>query len=147
PGQLHRLWQLLLKGYDEVRTAPDPLVAAQMALLRVMHAADLPDPGELAKRLEELASRPAPPSPLESAGSAAGSQADAPPAPAPPWEALVEQVDRAGQLRVSQIMRDWIRVVALSPGELRFAVAPGYRDDPSAELRDALLKATGERWR
>ncbi len=55
PGQLHRLWQLLLKGHDEVRNAPDPLVAAQMALLRVMHAADMPDPGTLAKRLEELA--------------------------------------------------------------------------------------------
>jgi DegV family protein with EDD domain len=44
-GQVHRLWQLLLKGHDEVRQAPDPLIAAQMALLRVMHAADLPDPG------------------------------------------------------------------------------------------------------
>lgn len=43
-GQLHRLWQLLLKGHDEVRAAPDPLVAAKMALLRVQHAADMPDP-------------------------------------------------------------------------------------------------------
>ena len=30
-AQLHRLWQLLLKGHDEVRGAPDPQVAAQMA--------------------------------------------------------------------------------------------------------------------
>jgi len=44
PGQLHRLWQLLLKGHEEVRQAPDQLISAQMALLRVMHAADLPDP-------------------------------------------------------------------------------------------------------
>ena len=29
-GQLHRLWQLLLKGHDEVRNAPDPMVAAQL---------------------------------------------------------------------------------------------------------------------
>ena len=36
PGQLHRLWQLLIKGHDEVRSAPDPLASAQMALLRVM---------------------------------------------------------------------------------------------------------------
>jgi len=56
-GQLHRLWQLLLKGHEEVRTAPDPLVAVQMALLRVMHAADMPDPGKLAKQLEDLACR------------------------------------------------------------------------------------------
>jgi len=46
-GHLHRLWQLLLKGYEEVKSAPDPLVAAQMALLRIMHASDMPDPGAL----------------------------------------------------------------------------------------------------
>jgi len=48
-AQLHRLWQLLLKGHGEVRSAPDPLVAAQMALLRVMHASNLPDPGASAQ--------------------------------------------------------------------------------------------------
>ena len=141
-GQLHRLWQLLLKGYDEVRTAPDPLVSAQMALLRVMHAADMPDPGSLVKRLEELASRPVP----AAAPSADGSPVAAPSPAAPPWEALVEAVDRVGQLRTAQIMRDWVRVAALSHGELRFSLTPGYAGDPSPEIRDGLLKATGERW-
>jgi DNA polymerase III subunit gamma/tau len=139
-GQLHRLWQLLLKGYDEVRTAPDPLVAAQMALLRVMHAADMPDPGMLARRLEEIAARPAP---------EASTSPDEKPAPAtaPPWEALVEAVERAGELRVGQIMRDWVRVIALGSDSLTYAVGPGYPGDPSAELRDALFRTTGTRWR
>ena len=139
-GRLHRLWQLLLKGFDEVRSAPDPLVAAQMALLRVMHAADMPDPGELARKLEGLAlSRPA--------ERAVSPQSAAPPADAaPPWEALVDRVENAGQLRVAQIMRDWVRVVSLKAGELHFALAPGYSGDPSADLREGLLKATGERW-
>ena len=141
-GQLHRLWQLLLKGYDEVRTAPDPLVSAQMALLRVMHAADMPDPGSLVKRLEELASRPVP----AGTSSANASPVAAPSPAAPPWEALVEAVDRVGQLRTAQIMRDWVRVAALSHGELRFSLTPGYAGDPSPEIRDGLLKATGERW-
>jgi DNA polymerase-3 subunit gamma/tau len=141
PGQLHRLWQLLLKGYDEVRTAPDPLAAAQMALLRVMHAADMPDPGTLAKKLEELAARgPAP-------AQATTTPSSAPPGDvAPPWEALVTRVERAGQLRVAQIMRDWVRVVAIEPEHLRFSLVPGYSGDPAPELRDGLLKATGARW-
>ena len=140
-GQLHRLWQLLLKGYDEVRTAPDPLAAAQMALLRVMHAADMPDPGTLAKKLEELAARgPAP-------AQATTTPSSAPPGDvAPPWEALVTRVERAGQLRVAQIMRDWVRVVAIEPEHLRFSLVPGYSGDPAPELRDGLLKATGARW-
>jgi DNA polymerase-3 subunit gamma/tau len=140
PGQLHRLWQLLLKGHDEVRTAPDPLIAAQMALLRVLHAADMPDPGELAKRLEQaVLSAPAP----MQAGAAPGA---APVARTIDWPGLIAQVEAAGQMRVGQVMHDWVRVVSLEPGELRFSLMPGYPGDPSAELRDALFKATGERW-
>jgi DNA polymerase-3 subunit gamma/tau len=138
-GQVHRLWQLLLKGHEEVRGAPDPLVAAQMALLRVLHAADLPDPGRLAEELRRLA-----------ASAPASSDASSAAAPAPTaqvdWRELCEQVDRAGMLRVAGTMRDWVRVIDLAPGRLVYALAPGIADDPGPELRDALLKATGERW-
>jgi len=149
PGQLHRLWQLLLKGHAEVRTAPDPLIAAQMALLRVMHAADMPDPGQLAKRLEELVARPAvaaSTAPDSGKGAAPQAQAASMPASAPDWAALVETVDRAGKLQVAQIMRDWVRVIALEPDRLMYSIAPGYPGDPAPELRDALLQATGVRW-
>ena len=144
-GQLHRLWQLLLKGHDEVRTAPDPLVAAQMALLRVMHAADLPDPGSLVRKLEELAANGPPAATMSQPVSPEGN-AGATSAPDLPWKALVELVDRSGQLRVAQIMHDWIRVIALAPGELTYAPVPGFSGDPGPDVRDALQKATGGRW-
>jgi len=48
---LARIWQMLLKGLDEVRTAPVPLQAAEMALIRLAYASDLPTPGELVERL------------------------------------------------------------------------------------------------
>jgi len=138
-GQVHRLWQLLLKGHEEVRGSPDPLVSAQMALLRVLHAADLPDPGLLAKQLGEMAA----------SGAASASNAAAPtsaPTASVDWSELCEQVDRAGMLRVAGLMRDWIRVVELAPGKLVYSPAPGLADDPASDLRDALLKATGTRW-
>ena len=141
--QLHRLWQLLLKGHDEVRQAPDPLISAQMALLRVLHASDMPDPGKLAKKLEEMAAAAAASAP---AGSGGGEGAPKAQAVAPDWQALVQQVDHAGALRISQLMRDWVRVIELEPGRLVYALAPGFNEDPSVEIRDALLKATGERW-
>ena len=50
---LHRLWQLLLKGHDEVASAVLPIESCEMALLRVMHAATMPDPGEIARMLRE----------------------------------------------------------------------------------------------
>ncbi len=139
PGQVHRLWQLLLKGHDEVRAAPDPLVSAQMALLRVLHAADLPDPGALAKQFGEIAASSA-------AAPASGAGAETGPVAAIDWSELCEKVDRAGMLRVAGTMRDWIRVVELEPGRLVFATAPGMADDPGPELREALLAATGQRW-
>ncbi|HEY9217827.1 MAG TPA: DNA polymerase III subunit gamma/tau, partial [Phenylobacterium sp.] len=44
PGVLSRLWQMILKAYDEVRRSPDPAAAVDMALIRLAYAADLPGP-------------------------------------------------------------------------------------------------------
>ncbi len=142
PGQLHRLWQLLLKGYDEVKGAPDPLVAAQMALLRVLHAADMPDPGTLAKRLEEVASR-APAAPPITSG------ADSTPAPAAKieWAKLVERIEReGGSLHLASRLRMQVRPVDVTDGTFVFAQAPGFSEDLAPELRQALLDLTDKRW-
>ena len=50
-GTIHRLWQMLLKGLQDVEIAPDPREAAEMALLRLIHAADMPDPAALLAKL------------------------------------------------------------------------------------------------
>lgn len=152
-GQLHRLWQLLLKGHDEVKSAPDPLVAAQMALLRIMHAADMPDPGALVRKLEEIAAR-APAAPAAPGGDAPAAGPAASGAPATPvhsgipprWEALVDDVEHAGEMSAANTMRMQVRVVELAPGLLRYAQPPGFSEDIASVLRGGLLAATGERW-
>ncbi|HEY0958806.1 MAG TPA: DNA polymerase III subunit gamma/tau [Novosphingobium sp.] len=144
-GQLHRLWQLLLRGFEEVRLAPDPLIAAQMALLRVMHASDMPDPGTLIKKLEHLASQPVRIQPADGAPSTATAAAPAP-QDSPPWEALVQQLERACGLGLASRLRMQVRVVELAQGVLRFTQPPGFREDLVPEIRDGLLKLTGERW-
>ncbi len=48
---LSRAWQMLLKGIEEAGRAPNTLAAAEMVLVRVAHAADLPSPEELIARL------------------------------------------------------------------------------------------------
>src|SRR5262245_9017293 len=50
---LARLWQMLLKGLGEVQAAPQPLAAAEMVLIRLMHAAHMPDPADLVRHLSE----------------------------------------------------------------------------------------------
>jgi DNA polymerase III subunit gamma/tau len=144
-AELHRLWQLLLKGHDEVRTAPDPLVSLQMALLRILHAAQMPDPGKLARRIEELAVSGVTATPAAT-GDAPASAAPAAAAPAHDWAALVNQVDAAGQLRVAQMMRDRVRVIELGSERLIYEQADAFPDDPAPDIRDALFKLTGKRW-
>jgi DNA polymerase-3 subunit gamma/tau len=142
-GQVHRLWQLLLKGHDEVRTAPDPLVAAQMALLRVLHAADMPDPGKLAKQLKEAA--------LVGgvAGGSAGGGASSCGPQALDWRELVDRVDKSGldnAMSMASIMSRQVRVIELAPGKLVYAQPPGFDDDIGPGIRQALQDLTGQRW-
>ncbi len=58
---LTRAWQLLLKGMQEVKDAPRPLAAADMVLVRLAYAADLPSPDEALRRLGGGGARPAVP--------------------------------------------------------------------------------------
>ncbi len=50
--ELSRAWQILLKGIAEVETAPRPLAAAEMVLVRLAYAATLPSPEDVIKRLD-----------------------------------------------------------------------------------------------
>jgi DNA polymerase-3 subunit gamma/tau len=49
---LSRTWQMLLKGIAEVDAAGRPLAAAEMVLVRIAHAADLPTPDEVIRSLD-----------------------------------------------------------------------------------------------
>ncbi len=61
PAILSRLWQMLLKAHEEVRTAPQPVAAAEMALIRLCYAADLPSPEDALKALQRGDTASAPP--------------------------------------------------------------------------------------
>lgn len=68
---LSRIWQMLLKAYNEVKFAPNPKQAAEMAIIRLAYATDLPDPGDLIKDLRKnpgaaSTSRPISPAPQRS---------------------------------------------------------------------------------
>ena len=50
---LTRMWQMLLKSLDEVAEAPNSMMAAEMAIIRLTHVADLPTPEDLVRRLQD----------------------------------------------------------------------------------------------
>jgi len=145
---LHRLWQLLLKGHGEVQTATMPIEAAEMALLRVVHASQLPDPGELARKLAagELTMGTAPAPPVVPAPQAAPVQAALPPImlPATPEELHALLEPKAALLALQ--FHDHARVAKLAGTELLIAETEKLKPEFFTNLVAALKDLTGERW-
>ncbi len=79
-AQIQRLWQLLLRAHGEVAGAADPSAALDMALLRITHAATMPDPDELLRLLQGDGAADIPAATIPSASSVTASPAMASPA-------------------------------------------------------------------
>lgn len=139
---LHRLWQLLLKGHDEVAKAALPIETAEMALLRIVHARTLPDPGELARVLSE-------------GGSAQPSAPRPAIAPAPPekprlpgtFAALVEELEEKGHHLLAVRLAHGARVVSYDPPEIVFSGTRPIAADTLAETATALRAMTEVAWK
>ncbi len=69
---LSRTWQMLIKGLTEVKEAPRPIAAAEMVLVRIAYAADLPPPDEVIRSLTDTTPRA---TPARTGGAAAPSSA------------------------------------------------------------------------
>ncbi len=154
---LHRLWQLFLKGHDEVARAALPIEAAEMALLRAIHASSLPDPGELARQIRDGGvSATGAPAVTHQATPAAAPVAIAPPPPPaepePPklpdsFVAMIDRLDDMGQLALAARMRHGARLVRYAPPEVVFSGSRPIAADTLSELIAALKTATGQNWR
>jgi DNA polymerase-3 subunit gamma/tau len=139
-GTIHRLWQMLLKGLQDVAIAPEPREAAEMALLRLIHAADLPDPAALLQRLsgEGTVSSGASSTAAPSPGPSARLPADYP--------ALVRAVEQAGKRVLAQQLHDQVGLIRFAPGELILKPMRPLGADWSREVATALKGVTGSSW-
>jgi DNA polymerase-3 subunit gamma/tau len=172
---LSRAWQILLKGVEEVKDSPRPLPAADMVLVRLAYAADLPTPEEALKNFSAAPSggsssgssrgAPSPSGPgpgaalraaprLASAQAAPTASIASAPAPSPGAPALAiksfaELLALAAEKRDIQtktaLERD-VRLVRFEPGVLEFSLAPGGSPGLAANLTRKLQDWTGQRW-
>jgi DNA polymerase-3 subunit gamma/tau len=159
---LARTWQMLLKGLDELQSAPSPLLAAEMLLVRLAYVADLPPPSELARLLEGSGATAGAPvaaampaerlAPAEDAIVAPG-LAEPPPAEAPipaQPQTFAEAVDlfrRHDQLRLHSWLHDHVRVVRFKPGQIE--IEPTGQAPPAwhQEVAQCLTQWTAMPWR
>jgi DNA polymerase-3 subunit gamma/tau len=139
-GTIHRLWQMLLKGLQDVEVAPDPREAAEMALLRLIHAADMPDPASLIRQLsgEGTAIAAAPAQASKSAGSMARIPADFP--------SLIQALEQAGRHQLALQLHDLVGLVRYAPPEIVLKPMRPLGADWSRDVTLALKTATGTTW-
>jgi DNA polymerase-3 subunit gamma/tau len=140
-GTIHRLWQMLLKGLQDVEIAPDPREAAEMALLRLIHAADMPDPASLMAKLSGEGT-----SAVSSSAPAAKPSGPTARVPAD-FVGLIKAVEQSGKRILAQQLHDQVGLVRYAPPELVLKLMRPLGADWSRDLALALKSTTGTIWR
>ena len=171
---LTRMWQMLLKALDEVAQAPNSMMAAEMAIIRLTHVADLPSPEELVKKLQNSSPPAMPPSggvsvnntgPLANALSNAAITSGPTGGPtsalgsAQPvmetvsalahyatFDAVVDLVRSQRDVKLLVEVESCIRLVSYQPGRIEFTPTSDAPSDLSQRLGGALQRWTGARW-
>lgn len=156
---LTRAWQFLLKGLGETREAQHSLAAAEMVLVRLGYAADLPSPADLIERLRTnpAAAQTTPVTPRPRGGGPQAMLADAMPqaVSAPVASALpmpqnfADVVALAAQHRdiklQTALTRD-VHLVRFETGHIEFRPGAAAQPQLAAQLMERLLQWTGARW-
>ncbi|KAB0267597.1 DNA polymerase III subunit gamma/tau [Microvirga brassicacearum] len=166
---LSRAWQILLKGIPEVQASNRPLATAEMVLVRLAYAADLPTPDEALRALKDgspvnVGAPPSAPSPPRPAGSSvsgnmalATSQARPQPRPEPAPDAtpairlrrFEDVVAMAGEQRdivLKRALERDVHLVRFEEGHIEFSLVDGANRTVANDLSRALQQWTGQRW-
>ncbi|MEO9648640.1 MAG: DNA polymerase III subunit gamma/tau [Roseobacter sp.] len=170
---LTRLWQMLLKALDETASAPNAMMAAEMAIIRLTHVADLPSPEELVRKLNNAT----PPAPAPSGGGGGNNRSVSsanptptsvasravPPSGAGPATALAHETDNAlarfptfdhvvelirtnRDVKLLVEVETCIRLSQYQPGRIEFSPTDNAPRDLAQRLGQRLQHWTGNRW-
>jgi DNA polymerase III subunit gamma/tau len=163
---LSRAWQILLKGIPEVQTSGRPVAAAEMVLVRLAYAADLPTPDEALRALKDGTPLPAggppapstaPPAPTTSGTMAlASSQPRPQPRPDPGggapalrlrrFEDVVALAGEKREIMLKAALEREVRLVRFEEGSIELSLVEGGSRTIANDLARALQQWTGERW-
>ncbi|PQO24947.1 DNA polymerase III subunit gamma/tau [Rhodobacteraceae bacterium WD3A24] len=170
---LTRMWQMLLKALEEVAQAPNAMMAAEMAVIRLTHVADLPAPEELIRKLQGTQPPPSPgsgggaPAPgtareaitaaseaYQPAGGGGGGAPQAALSAAPQaslnlyarFDDVIELIRERRDMALLFEVESHLRLAHYAPGRIEFEPAGDAPADLAARLAQRLQAWTGARW-
>jgi DNA polymerase-3 subunit gamma/tau len=170
-ASLTRAWQMLLKGLAEVRDAPDALAAAEMVIIRLAYAADLPSADELVRLARQPEAAVTTPSRSEERSPGAASAQPQPTAEAslrgnlaldknapvletsapPPalfshFRDIIAFVGEKRDIKLKNDLERYVRPVRVTSGSVEIALEPQAPPGLVGELARRLEAWTGQRW-
>ena len=168
---LTRMWQMLLKALDEVASAPNAMMAAEMAIIRLTHVADLPAPDDLIRKLQNTPAPAAPATPAPTGGNGGGapsasagtnvravSHGTTAAAPAQAldvtqalarfarFDQVVELIRANRDVKLLVEVETALRLARYQPGRIEFQPTETAPRDLAARLAGKLQLWTGVRW-
>lgn len=169
---LTRSWQILLKGIAEVQQSPLPQQAVEMVIIRLLYAAELPNPADLIKQLQNgtlAATAPAPRPSGNSGGASAGTmsatttggggvpqqavaqpvtQPDSTPA-APQPTSFLDVVELFGEMREPLLqaqIKNYVHLVKFDQGKIELRLAENANPALPGRMTKLLSDWTEKRW-
>jgi DNA polymerase-3 subunit gamma/tau len=172
---LTRSWQLLLKGMGELLAAPNAHAAAEMVVLRLVFAADLPAPSDLVRQLQSGGNRPdraggthggsEPPANRETSSHGSAALAYSRPMPEPAFPTMAPDPEgpalAASPTTYRELVRLFaerregileyhlassVRLVRFEPGVIEINPMPAAPSNLANRVGSLLSEWTGRRW-
>jgi DNA polymerase-3 subunit gamma/tau len=163
---LSRAWQMLSRGISESASSGKPAQAAEMVLVRLAFAADLPTPDEALKMLADGAGNAgtapdngggapsgAPRMQMAQGGTSAIGRATPRPASAPdnaPQLRSIEDVyalaEKNRDLQIKHALKNFVRLVKIEEGRLEISLDQGAPLNFAGTLGAKLSQWSGRRW-
>lgn len=149
---LSKIWQMLIKGLGELQTAPVPIDALEMVLIRIAYSANLPTPAELLESVKKKSSlgqsyTPAVPTPVRqmqtvpSVSAAAGGQSRF-----DKVTDFIRYLEENKQARLVYIMKNDIEVTEFGGGVMKFKASEHVSSDFLTTINKFLENSTGQKW-
>jgi DNA polymerase-3 subunit gamma/tau len=135
---LSRAWQMLLKGLEEVGRAPRPMTAAEMLLIRMCYAANLPPLDEVIRGL--TASDAGRTKPAQERNESGGSPR------LESFRAVVALIGAKREVKLKLALEEDVELVRFKPGHIELHLLPNAQRDLANDLGKKLQHWTGERW-
>ena len=149
---LAQAWQMLLKGLQEAQAAPQPQLALEMLLVRLVYLSSQPAPGELLRQVAQPRGTAAPVSPAPAPARTPGPVLQAMPQPeiSQPGlhrlEDVVEMLAEHKEMLLHQALYREARLVSFAPGRLELNLLQGASLEFPGQLSRWLSEQTGQRW-